>query len=407
MGINIGYPTPDEAPIPTPRPGGLGGLGGAGNAPQAQQSRPSFLQSPEFGNVLSALGLSLMGSNRNTPLAAFGPALFSMQKGLREDRKEQGQTAAMEQALIAAGMDPEQAKVMAVNPQAAKFALEQQQQRREQEEAQAQRGQTYEFFQQNAPEFAQLVDAGLPVKDVWTMYVKSRGEGDMTDTQKNLQWRAQQAGLQPGTPEYAQFMATGGKEGTNITVNTGEGDKFYENLDKKNAETFSALSEAGVQGRAKLGQIARLDTLLSTAPQGAAAMLKQAAGEYGIATEGLSDIQAAQALINELVPQQRQPGSGPMSDADLALFKQSLPRLINTPDGNRMIVETMRGITEYQIQMGNIADMVADREITPAEGRRLIRELKNPLEGFGTKIPSAKSGGRSVVIDGYTIEQVE
>ncbi len=171
MGINIGYPTPDEAPIPTPRPGGLGGLGGAGNAPQAQQSRPSFLQSPEFGNVLSALGLSLMGSNRNTPLAAFGPALFSMQKGLREDRKEQGQTAAMEQALIAAGMDPEQARVMAANPQAAKFTLEQQQDKQE-------RSASYDFFQKNAPEFAQLADAGLPVKDVWAMYVKSRGGGE-------------------------------------------------------------------------------------------------------------------------------------------------------------------------------------------------------------------------------------
>jgi hypothetical protein len=315
--------------------------------------------------------------------------------------------AAMEQALVAAGLSPEQAKVMAVNPQAAKLRLDMMERQRDMEMQAQQRGQTYDFFAQNAPEYAAMIDAGLPVQTAWSEYVKSRGEGDMTDTQKNLQWRAQQAGLQPGTPEYAQFMATGGKEGTNITVNTGEGDKFYENLDKKNAETFSALSEAGVQGRAKLGQIARLDTLLSTAPQGAAAMLKQAAGEYGIATDGLSDIQAAQALINELVPQQRQPGSGPMSDADLALFKQSLPRLINTPDGNRMIVETMRGITEYQIQMGNIADMVADREITPAEGRRLIRELKNPLEGFGTKIPTAKSGGRSVVIDGYTIEQVE
>jgi hypothetical protein len=395
MGINIGYPTPQTAPIPTPRPGGLGNLGGI-----AQPQQPSFLQSDNFGNVLQALGISLMGSPRNAPLSGFGQALQGFQQASAQRRDTAEQRAAFEQALIQSGMSPEEARRMSANPQAAKFALEQQQDKQE-------RSASYQFFQQNAPEFAQLVDAGLPVKDVWAMYVKSRGEGDMTDTQKNLQWRAQQAGLQPGTPEYAQFMATGGKEGTNITVNTGEGDKFYENLDKKNAETFSALSEAGVQGRAKLGQIARLDTLLSTAPQGAAAMLKQAAGEYGIATEGLSDIQAAQALINELVPQQRQPGSGPMSDADLALFKQSLPRLINTPDGNRMIVETMRGITEYQIQMGNIADMVADREITPAEGRRLIRELKNPLEGFGTKIPTAKSGGRSVVIDGYTIEQVE
>lgn len=219
-----------------------------------------------------------------------------------------------------------------------------------------------------------------------------------TDTQRNLEWRAQQAGLQPGTPAYQQFMMTGGDKGTNITVNTGEGDKFYENLDKKNAETFSALSEAGVSGRSKMAQIDRLDELLTRAPQGASAMLKQAAGEYGINTEGLSDIQAAQALINELVPQQRQPGSGPMSDADLALFKQSLPRLINQPDGNRLILDTMRNITRYQVQMGDIADLVADREISPAEGRKMIRELANPLGSFGENLKSLSSqdGGGSV-----------
>lgn len=180
------------------------------------------------------------------------------------------------------------------------------------------------------------------------------------------------------------YVTTSKKAGaTNVTTTVGEGDKFYENLDKKNAETFSALSDEGVRGNAKLAQIDRLEGLLATAPQGAAAMLKQAAGEYGINTEGLSDIQAAQALINELVPQQRQPGSGPMSDADLALFKQSLPRLINQPGGNQTIIETMRGITQYQIQMGQIADKVADRDMTPKEAREAIRALPNPLASFG------------------------
>jgi hypothetical protein len=173
-----------------------------------------------------------------------------------------------------------------------------------------------------------------------------------------------------------------GDSGTNVTVNTGEGDKFYENLDKKNAEMFSALSEEGVRGRGKLAQINRLQGLLSAAPQGGLAALKQAAGEYGINTEGLSDIQSAQALINELVPQQRQPGSGPMSDADLALFKQSLPRIINQPGGNETIVNTMRGITEYQVRMGEIADAVADRSMTPTQGREAIRNLKNPLDDY-------------------------
>lgn len=191
---------------------------------------------------------------------------------------------------------------------------------------------------------------------------------------------------------------------SNVDVTVGEGDKFYENLDKKNAEMFGALSETGVQARSKMAQIDRLDGLLASAPQGAVGALKQAAGEFGINTDGLDDIQSAQALINELVPQQRQPGSGPMSDADLALFKRSLPRVLNQPGGNQVIIGTMRGITQYQIAMGEIADAIADRSITPAEGRKKIRELPNPLADFG-KTGSTKKA--PITSGGYTIEEIE
>ncbi|WP_425590864.1 glycoside hydrolase family 73 protein [Brucella abortus] len=187
-------------------------------------------------------------------------------------------------------------------------------------------------------------------------------------------------GFKGSFADYQQAMKKAGASSTNVSV--GEGDKFYEALDKKNADTFAALSDAGIQARSKLAQIERLGGLMQASPTGATAVLKLAAGEYGIKTDGLDDLQAAQALINELVPQQRQPGSGPMSDADLALFKQSLPRIINTPDGNQLILDTMRGITQYQIQMGDIADQVANREISAAEGRNRIKNLKNPLEGF-------------------------
>lgn len=151
-----------------PATGGLGGLGGLGGNP-----------------MLQAIGISLMSSPRNNPLQGFGDAYSGLQRMqmLRQERADTlantaQERAAMEQALVAAGLSPEQAKVMAVNPQAAKFALEQQQQRREQEEAQAQRGQTYEFFQQNAPEYAAMIDAGLPVQTAWSEYVKSRGGGE-------------------------------------------------------------------------------------------------------------------------------------------------------------------------------------------------------------------------------------
>jgi hypothetical protein len=182
---------------------------------------------------------------------------------------------------------------------------------------------------------------------------------------------------------FVDFQLAQKKAGaTNVTTNVGEGDKFYENLDKKNAETFSALSEEGLRGRSKLSQIGRLESLLASSPQGAEGAFKQMLGEWGIETKDMNNLQAAQALINELVPQQRQPGSGPMSDADLALFKQSLPRIINQPGGNQQIIDTMRGITQYQMRMGEIADAVADREMTPKQGREAIRALENPLDAF-------------------------
>lgn len=187
--------------------------------------------------------------------------------------------------------------------------------------------------------------------------------------------------------DFQQQMKKAGASTTN--VNVGEGDKFYENLDKKNAETFASMSDTGIQARAKIAQIDRLQGLMANAPQGAVGVLKQAAGELGIATDGLSDIQAASALLEKMVPEQRAPGSGTMSDADIKMFRASLPRILNQPGGNQLIFDTMRGIAQYEMQMGEIADQVADRAIKPEEGRKLIRELRNPLADF--KPPEGQS----------------
>lgn len=213
---------------------------------------------------------------------------------------------------------------------------------------------------------------------------------------RDFETKAGRTPLGPLEWEVAQKKASA----SSTTINNGEGDKFYENLDKKNAETFSALSDTGMQARSKLAQIDRLEGLLANAPQGAVGALKQAAGEWGIATEGLSDIQAASALLEKMVPEQRAPGSGPMSDADIKMFRASLPRIINQSGGNQLIFQTMRGIAQYEQQMGEIADRVANRDrkedgevYSPADARRDIANLQNPLAGF--KIPDGKTSNQS------------
>lgn len=177
-----------------------------------------------------------------------------------------------------------------------------------------------------------------------------------------------------------------------VTQNVGEGNEFYKTLDKGQAELYTTLQKSGMDARRSLGLVQRLGGMIGNIETGGAAALRQIAGNWGIKTEGLSDIQAAQALINQLVPAQRPAGSGPMSDADLELYKQSLPRLINQPGGNKLIIETMLGINQYVVKQSEIADMVADRVVSPAEGRKMLRELANPMEKFGERIASFGKG---------------
>lgn len=173
-----------------------------------------------------------------------------------------------------------------------------------------------------------------------------------------------------------------GGGGTTVNVDTRAEGKFEEAFATGDAKTINTVYDAGLQAQRNIGRIEQLDQLLAAAPSGVEGRLKGIAGEFGIATEGLSDIQAAQALINSLVPEQRQPGSGPMSDADLELFKQSLPRIINQPEGNRRIISTMRAIAEYDRTGAAIVQQMRAGEIDRAQAFQLLQERPNPLADF-------------------------
>lgn len=184
-------------------------------------------------------------------------------------------------------------------------------------------------------------------------------------------------------PAFANYQARLKRAGsTNITNNMGQSNEFRKELDKKAATFFTDLSSGGYKSKAKILQVDRLENLMSKFDTGAGAVFKQAAGQLGINSEGLSEIQAAEALISKLVPESRQAGSGPMSDADLELFKLTWPSLINQPGGNRLIMETIRGIAEYDVLQGEIADKVISGEYTQDQGRDALRQLENPLNAF-------------------------
>lgn len=180
---------------------------------------------------------------------------------------------------------------------------------------------------------------------------------------------------------YAQFSVEKARAGA-THVNVGGSSKLYDKLDEKSGEMFSMLVDQGSQAGANAARVEELANLIDTVPTGATAWAKQALGNWGIKTEGISDIEAMGALINQLVPAQRPAGSGTMSDRDIELFRASLPGLMNTPEGNRKIVDTMRGVMRYQQAQAQIANSVAAREITPDEGRAALMQIENPLAGL-------------------------
>jgi hypothetical protein len=193
-----------------------------------------------------------------------------------------------------------------------------------------------------------------------------------------------------------------GGGGTNVNVDLGDkgATKFAEKFAEGDAKTLSDVWSAGASAKRQLNAVDRLEALLSQTPQGTEGWFKQTLGEFGIATEGLDNIQAAQALINNLVPQQRPPGSGPMSDADLELFKASLPRIISQPNGNAMILQTIRGIAQYDAIGAEIIQRMRAGKISQSEAFQELLNRPDPLAGVnslmnmgGAAAPSGTTGG--------------
>lgn len=204
---------------------------------------------------------------------------------------------------------------------------------------------------------------------------------DPTSAMQNFQ-----ALVAQGVPEeQAREMAFGGG-GVNVNVNNGGQDAFDDAFGKADAATIAGVSDAGLAAARAAEQINALEGVLAQAPSGAAAMWTAKANELGIDIGGAGPAAAAQAIINAMVPAQRPPGSGPMSDADLELFKQSLPRLVNTPEGNALILQTMRHINAYDQEGARIAQALRNGELTRSQAFEMLQNRANPLAGVSQQV---------------------
>lgn len=286
---------------------------------------------------------------------------------------------------------------------------------------QAQLNQTAEWLnaQPGGQQFAQALMSGIPADQVFGAYMQSLQapsapdpivvNGQLVDPSTGAvigDYRTPEQpdpGYRPLTPEEVaafpgldptkayQVSPDGeikpiGSGGVNVNVDAGE-TAFDKATGEALANEAKTVVEQGAIAQRNLGTLGSLEAALANAPQGAVGALANMAGSLGIKTEGSSDLEVANALISQLVPQQRAPGSGQMSDRDVQLFKESLPRLINTPEGNRKIIQTMRAVAEYDVARGEIARRLQLRQITPTEADTEYRALGNPLAEYAKGLP--------------------
>jgi hypothetical protein len=194
-------------------------------------------------------------------------------------------------------------------------------------------------------------------------------------------------------------------------VTIDQGDKvdqtFAVEMAKLDAGDIALVSTQGQTARRNAQTLNELQTALASSPSGAEAALVSILGNVGIATESTGDVQWANALISKLIPGQRAPGSGPMSDKDIDLFRASLPRLINTPGGNAKILSTMIAMNNYMIREGELADAVKSGAMTRDQYRKEIQALGNPLAEFsgGATAGAVPAGPQpGTVEDGFVFQ---
>ena len=236
-----------------------------------------------------------------------------------------------------------------------------------------------------------LRSGSLTVKDAMSLYYGQMfKKDDSTSFMKNYKYLTEELNMAP-----EEALAQAGKvTGSNTTIDMG-GSGDMDEFAKLDAKKLNEVGAVGLDAGGTLARINRLETLLQNIDTGLGTSVKAFAGRFGIQTEGLSDIQAAEALINSLVPLQRPAGSGPMSDADLALFQRSLPSLINSPQGNQLIIDTMRGIAEYDRQGADIVQRYRSGEITVAQAFGELNARSDPL-GWLDKSGATGEGNQEV-----------
>lgn len=155
--------------------------------------------------------------------------------------------------------------------------------------------------------------------------------------------------------------------------------KGFEDEGADNAKMLGGYKAAGIDAKAAGAQIDALGTLSDRVGYGVTPLIQETLGKFGINTSGLTDIQAFQGAVQDLIPNLRPPGSGTLKDAEIKAFSTAVPGLMTTPEGRRIIVQNLQLLNTYKTQIGTVA---ADSGLSQDDRIARIQALPAPKLQF-------------------------
>jgi hypothetical protein len=141
-------------------------------------------------------------------------------------------------------------------------------------------------------------------------------------------------------------------------------------------------------------------------PSGILGFFSEQGARLGIGSQA-PQYEVARALLNQLIPGQRQGMPGAVSDRDVQMFRDSLPRLMSSPEGRQMTIDTLKAVAEDQVARGRIARDALNGRIERDAAEERMDELPSPFARFieyqrqagrdpsGRPLPAAAGGAQA------------
>lgn len=211
---------------------------------------------------------------------------------------------------------------------------------------------TPELFRYAASPNARVAAAAKMAYEGRQRWAMEQGKG--TDVQRNYE-RARQQGYTGTILDYQKELRQ------QVTVNNDMKQETEESkaIGKAAGEAASDVFKAGARAGQTLQRLTRMADLLDRAQTGKLAPAQMTVAQWGKALgfsddtmkglglnpESVGSAEALQGLINQAVTGMIGAGGFPannFSDADRKFLERSFPELQKTPEGNRLVLETLR-----------------------------------------------------------------